>query len=68
MSYKIRAYMTGNGTTDWRVELADSGAYICDVRLSISSMLNGSHYYTATSCRTAPSISASGIGPPFATS
>lgn len=45
MSHKIRAHMTGNGTADWRVEFADTGAYICDIRLSISSMLNGSHYY-----------------------
>ena len=37
--------MTGNGTADWRAEFADNRAYICDIRLSISSMLNGSHYY-----------------------
>ena len=45
MSEKIRAYMTGNGTADWRAEFVDNGAYICDIRLSISSVLNGSHYY-----------------------
>jgi hypothetical protein len=45
MSETIYVHMTGNGTADWRAEFANSHAYICDIRLTISSMLNGSHYY-----------------------
>jgi len=41
---KIRVYPTALGTRDWRVEFAD-GREICDIRLAVSSMLNGSRYY-----------------------
>lgn len=41
---KIRVYPTSFGTSDWRVEFTD-GRHICDIRLAISSILNGSRYY-----------------------
>ncbi|MDQ7814222.1 MAG: hypothetical protein RDU25_00225 [Patescibacteria group bacterium] len=41
---KIRVYPTGLGTRDWRVEFAD-GRQICDIRLAVSSIMNGSRYY-----------------------
>ena len=41
---KIRVYPIGFGTRDWRVEFADGGQ-ICDIRLSVSSIMNGSRYY-----------------------
>ncbi len=44
MTHLIRAKQTSHDTTDWRVTF-DDGTYICDIRLSISSMLNGSRYY-----------------------
>lgn len=45
MSEKILVYPVGFHTADWRAEFADNHAHICDIRLSISSMLDGSRYY-----------------------
>lgn len=44
MTHSIRVVPTSYGTTDWRVTF-DDGRFICDIRLVISSMLNGSRYY-----------------------
>jgi hypothetical protein len=45
MAERIRVAPTSFGTSDWRAEFVDNSAYICDIRLDISSMLNGSRYY-----------------------
>jgi hypothetical protein len=43
MAEAIRVVPTSYGTSDWRVEFTD-GAYICDIRIEISSTLKGSYY------------------------
>lgn len=45
MAEAIHVIRTGFGKTDWRAEFADNGRYVCDIRIQLSSMLNGSHYY-----------------------
>ena len=51
MGETIRAFTTGSDTYDWRAVFADNGAYVCDIRLSISSMLTGSRYYVLSDDR-----------------
>lgn len=45
MAEAIHVVRTGFGKTDWRAEFAESGSYICDIRIQLSLMLNGSRYY-----------------------
>jgi hypothetical protein len=45
MSKKIKVTPRHFGTNEWRAVDEDTGDYLCDIRLSISSMLNGSRYY-----------------------